>query len=391
MRVLAFGTTSNGEGYPRMDVLLEGLKRNGAQVERLIQPLFKNPAEKLRLASGNITAALNLAPRLLKTYSDLGQAFRLARSPDVVLVGGLGHLDLLWLRCLPGGDRIPVVFDPFLSLHDTLAGDRKLVPPDSFRARACLALDRQACMKADRILVDTDAMAKRFIREYDLPAGRIRRLYQGQDDEIFRPKEDEVPGSSAGAPTEVLFIGTYVPLQGVETILGAAAVLRQETVRFTLVGDGQAREEASRLARRLKLENVHFERAWQSGPALARRMHEADICLGIFGTSTKAASVIPLKAVAALAMGRPLITRDSPAAREVLIHEQNAWLVPPGDGEALADAVRFLSRRRDLRETLGERGRRLFLDRMSPDALGRELMAILEDLVEERTRTLATV
>ena len=59
--------------------------------------------------------------------------------------------------------------------------------------------------------------------------------------------------------------------------------------------------------------------------------------------------MIPLKAVAALAVGRPLITRDSPAAREVLAHGRNAWLVPPGNGEALARAIVHLADRPELR------------------------------------------
>ena len=54
------------------------------------------------------------------------------------------------------------------------------------------------------------------------------------------------------------------------------------------------------LAGRLGLENVRFVTEWHSGRSLADRMHRADVCLGIFGTSEKAASVIPLKAVAAL-------------------------------------------------------------------------------------------
>jgi len=391
MRVVAFGTTNTGEGYPRMDVLLDGLSRHDVHVERVLHPLFSGHAEKMKLASGGIASALNLMPRAFSTYSRLGRAYRRIPEPDVVLVGGLGHLDLLWLRCLSGGEHMPVVFDPFLSLYDTVVADRNLAGAGSIRARACLSLERQACLKADCILVDTDTMGLRLARTLDLPPGCIKRIYQGQDDRIFFPLEGVHPGSQPHAPVEVFFFGTYVPLQGVETILEAAASLSAETVRFTLVGDGQRAGEAMELARKLDLTNVEFERQWHTSSALAARMHRADICLGIFGTSDKAASVIPLKAVAALAMGRPLITQDSPAARELLVHGKNAWLVPPGDGEALAAAIRTLAASREFREEIGVQGRRLYLERMSPTALGRELKHVLESLVEERMRKVATV
>ena len=53
--------------------------------------------------------------------------------------------------------------------------------------------------------------------------------------------------------------------------------------------------------------------------------------------------MIPNKAYHALACGAPLITADTPAARELLRDEENALLVPPGDPAALAEAMRRLA------------------------------------------------
>ena len=53
--------------------------------------------------------------------------------------------------------------------------------------------------------------------------------------------------------------------------------------------------------------------------------------------------MIPNKAFQALACGTPLITADTPAARELLRDGESALLVPPGDPEALAAAVRRLA------------------------------------------------
>jgi len=391
MRIVAFGTASTGEGYPRMEVLLDGLERQGVEVVRVLRPLFRSHAEKLRLAGGSVAAAFHLMPRLLRTYTGLGCAYQALPAHDAVLVGALGHLDLLWLRCLPGGDRVPVVFDPFVSLHDTVVRDRGLAGPGGLRAGACLTLDRQACLLADRVLVDTDAALARFAEHLELPPTRLARVYQGQDDRVFRPEPGVPAGSPPGAAVEVLFAGTYVPLQGVETILEAAAQLRDCPVRFTLVGDGQARRAMVTRARKLGLTTLRFVHEWQPAPALASWIHRSDICLGIFGAGPKAESVIPLKAVAALAVGRALVTGDTPAARELLVHGENAWLVPPADPAALAAAIRTLAGRRELREALGARGRRIYLAHLSPPALGHALRGVLEALVAERRGALAVV
>lgn len=391
MKIVAFGTASTGEGYPRLDVLLDGLARHGVEVHRVLRPLFGGHAEKLRAAGGGLGAAARLVPRMLRTYSRLTGDYGALPPHDAVLVGPLGHLDLLWFRCLPGAERIPVVFDPFVGLHQTIALDRGLVAPGSVAAAACLTLDREACRRADRVLVDTETARVQQSARFGLPAAHFVRILQGQDDRVFRPLADIPAGSPPGTPLEVLFVGTYVPLQGVGTVLEAAARLGAAPVRFTLIGDGQEARAARSRAAALGLTNVTFERRWHSAPELAAAMHRADICLGIFGTSEKAASVVPLKAVAALAMGRPLITRDSPAAREVLGADVSACLVPPGDGEALAAAIRSLASDRARRELLGAAGREVYLARMSPDALGQELKTVFRNLIEERTRSLATV
>jgi glycosyltransferase involved in cell wall biosynthesis len=50
--------------------------------------------------------------------------------------------------------------------------------------------------------------------------------------------------------------------------------------------------------------------------------------------------VIPNKVFQILATGTPLITRDSPAIRELLSPDTDGvWLIPPADPAALASAV----------------------------------------------------
>jgi glycosyltransferase involved in cell wall biosynthesis len=69
-------------------------------------------------------------------------------------------------------------------------------------------------------------------------------------------------------------------------------------------------------------------------------IHAADMCLGIFGESGKAGRVIPNKAYQVLSCGKPLITRDSEAIRELFPFQvPGILLIPPGDPDLLAQAV----------------------------------------------------
>src|SRR5207237_8229654 len=89
-------------------------------------------------------------------------------------------------------------------------------------------------------------------------------------------------------------------------------------------------------------------------PAVLRGSRGA---LGIFGTTAKAARVIPNKAFQALACGTPLVTADTPAARELLENGDGALLVPAGEPEALAAALRRLAADEDLARRLSAGGR----------------------------------
>ncbi|MFQ5540401.1 MAG: glycosyltransferase, partial [Candidatus Binatia bacterium] len=110
-----------------------------------------------------------------------------------------------------------------------------------------------------------------------------------------------------------------------------------------------------------------------------------DVCLGLFGTSQKAMRVIPGKAFLALAMGKPLITGDSPAARELLEDGKTAVFCELGSPRALADAIVALKRDPDLGKRIGEEGRRVFASRCTPRILGSRFASLIQETVSSKS------
>ena len=102
-----------------------------------------------------------------------------------------------------------------------------------------------------------------------------------------------------------------------------------------LCGGGQTYDEVRALAINLKLENVAFhERVpLEDLRLMAEKSH---LLLGVFGTTEKTRRVIPNKAYQALCLEKPLLTGDTPAARELLVDGENALLCELGDSEAMA-------------------------------------------------------
>jgi glycosyltransferase involved in cell wall biosynthesis len=97
------------------------------------------------------------------------------------------------------------------------------------------------------------------------------------------------------------------------------------------------------------------------------------VVLGVFGSSEKAAMVVPNKVYQAAAVGRPLVTRDGPGLREVLEPGRHCLACAPGDPEALAAAVRGLLDDRESAEGLGRAARAHLLERFGPAPQGARL------------------
>jgi glycosyltransferase involved in cell wall biosynthesis len=164
-----------------------------------------------------------------------------------------------------------------------------------------------------------------------------------------------------------------IPLQGVETILAAARAAPE--IDFRLVGSGQL--EGLLAARPPNVEHV----PWIEYERLPAEIRRAGCSLGIFGTSDKAQRVIPNKAFQAIACAAPLVTADTPAARELLVDEESALLVPPGDAKALAHAVRRLATDSELGRRIGDGGRVAYEREASEAVLGVRWRAIIERLL----------
>jgi len=61
----------------------------------------------------------------------------------------------------------------------------------------------------------------------------------------------------------------------------------------------------------------------------------------------------------AASVGLPIVTTDVPGCREVVINNENGYLVPPRNSEALADAIERLLNDKALRREMGGKGRAL--------------------------------
>jgi glycosyltransferase involved in cell wall biosynthesis len=282
---------------------------------------------------------------------------------DAFIVGYPGHFDLPATRHAARGR--PLIFNPLVSLADTLVGDRGRFRAGSLAARVLETIDRRAFRAADVVVADTEADARFFAGLAGL--ADVPVCFVGAEDRLFKA------GWSQPDRFVALFVGKLIPLQGVETVLEAAR--QAPEIDFRLVGSGQL--EGLLAARPPNVEHVR----WIDYERLPAEIQRSGCSLGIFGTTGKAQRVIPNKAFQAIACAAPLITADTPAARELLVADESALLVPPGDAKALADAVRRLAADSELARRIASGGRTAYERDASEAVLGARWRAIIERLL----------
>lgn len=352
MRILFFGIYDSN--YSRNRVLIRGFKENGWNVsECCVSPKKQNGFKKY-----------------IKLF---WQGVRHVRGGhDFVIVAFPGHT-VVWIACLLFGKR-RVIFDVFVSLFDSNVCDRKVYRWWSVRGLRDACLDFFSIRLARYVIFDTTSHLEYFIKKFRFNSQHGFVVPVGTDETIFFQKTRT---SHENDKIIIHFHGTFIPLQGVSIILSAARFFLGEPFEFRLIGTGQEYEAMRSLAKQYQLDNVHFlgRKQYEELPHFIER---ADICLGIFGESDKSKRVIPNKVYECAAMGKPVVTADTPAIRELFTDGKDVVFSRPLDSIDLARVIRGLANNPDQRSFIGENAKKRFQNDLSTRQIVSRLIAHIQ-------------
>jgi len=306
----------------------------------------------------------------LRYFSALGKFVKVERDSDVIFIGFFGQGLVPIVRLWTGRK---IIFDTYLSAYQTLAFDRKAINPKGFRAAVIRFVEKLSCQLADVCLLDTEQHVEYFVREYHLDRDKFRRSFVGAD-----YSETVASGVQRTDDPLIHFHGEFQALHGTKFIIEAAKQLPE--IKFRMIGSGRELDACTSYSKRLKVDNVEFV---SSVPfeMLQGYIEEATICLGIFGETQKAQLVIPIKVYEALARGKPVITADTPAIRELLTHGKDVFLCNAADPSHLAQAIRTLLTDEDLRKKIAANGHQTFVNRCTPKVIGHEIAILCEEIL----------
>ncbi|MAI49463.1 MAG: glycosyl transferase [Rhodospirillaceae bacterium] len=215
--------------------------------------------------------------------------------------------------------------------------------------------------KGERIIAISEFIGRHIEENYDVAREKLRVIPRGVDIENFNPNavsaERMIQLSQAwrlpdGAPV-IMLPGRLTRWKGQSVLIEAARRLDRDNVRVLLVGDDQGRttyrDELEAQIRRIGAEGIiHL-----TGPC--RDMPAAYMLADVVISASTDPEAFGRIAAEAHAMGRPVIATDHGAARETVLAGKTGWLTPPGEADALTQALRrALSMTSEERETVAK-------------------------------------
>jgi glycosyltransferase involved in cell wall biosynthesis len=349
IRVCFFGFYDSN--YSRNRIMMKGLRANGVSV-------FECKSEMVGIAK----------------YIDLAKKhWKIRKDYDVLFVAYPGYMAILLAKLIT---RKKIMYDAFFSIYDSVVNDRAVARKFSIRGFYHWCIDYLSCAVADKIILDTNANIDYFVKTFGISRNKFIKVLVGSDDDLIFPKDVKKKSEDF----LVHFHGGFNPMQGVLCIIKAINILKDENIKFRFVGRGQEHKYAINLVEKFGLNNIEFVSKKVSYEQLNEYMNESDLCLGIFGNNSKANIVIPNKAYEALAVRKPLITRDSKAIKELFVDGVHCVFCKPNDPEDLASKIMLLYKDKELRDKVAENGYDLFLDKLTPKLLTKDLPKHLEEL-----------
>lgn len=353
MRTIIFGTYDTAM-HPRIATIAEGLAARGFDVAECNIPLGLTTADRVDMLAKPWKAA-GLVARLASRWTGLAAKARRMGRPDVVVVGYLGHFDVLLARLLYRRGKVPIVLDHLISAAGT-AKDRRIAG-SGLKQRLLTLIDAAALRAADIVVVDTEEHLEIVPEKY-----RPKAVVVSVGAPAPWHEAAQEPAPDFSGPLKVVFYGLYTPLQGTPVIGEALGRVAGAPVTVTMIGRGQDEAETKRAA--AANQSVRWL-DWVPAAELPALVAAHDVCLGIFGTGDKALRVVPNKVFQGAAAGCAVITSDTAPQRRVL--GDAAVLVPPGDPAALADALLRLAGDREALLKLRHAARQLAAERFTPE------------------------
>jgi glycosyltransferase involved in cell wall biosynthesis len=233
----------------------------------------------------------------------------------------------------------------------------------------------------ERFVANSEDVAQSLIKS-GIAAQRISVVNEGVEISPLPTAEQRTNARQLWGVKEKDFVfgcvSVFVPEKGQRHLIEALPTVRaaHPEVRLLLAGNGACRAELETLTRKLgQSEAVLF-------PGFVNNVAQVYAALDAFAFPSEFEG-LGTALQAAMAVGLPCISTRRGALGEVVDHERTALVVEP-NGREFASAMLKLINDEELRQRLGNAGRREVEQRFSADRMVKNTIQVYEDVLQKR-------
>ncbi|TKD65095.1 glycosyltransferase [Flavobacterium sp. ASW18X] len=281
--------------------------------------------------------------------------------------------------------RKTIISDFYISYYDTRVFDRKMVSKSSLMAKVYRFYDR-LLLSADKVFFLNNAEKEYYINTvYPNGNKQINAFVIPLCINAKRKAKLDYYKKTDKEYLNICWWGTFIPLHGLENIIEAASILKQQDVAFKLNLFGDSKKNAvpyNQMVKELDLEDcvfLHSDYTFSSGRLEEYLVTNCDLALGAFGASEKAHTVITNKVIDAVSMKIPVLTGRSLGIMEYFNTIEDLFMTKSNTGEAIATSVMDIKELSfDQAKLIVDNSYGVFKEHFSIEAFGDKLLAHLE-------------
>lgn len=371
--VCFFGTYD--KNFTSNKIVNKGLVQAGVEV---VAVNAHTPVTKLN--SEGDASAFQFLFRVLRKYRifvEIIKNIKGIRKSDIIYVGYPGHVDVVFAYILAKIFNKKLTFNPLIILYTGLTEEQAIVGKNSLRGRIVKLGETLIYKMCDLVLADTPFQKEHINNEFGISKDKIEVLPIGADNEVYK----YAPKSKNDGFFNVVYYGLYSPAHGVRYLVEAANILKSnKKIRFLMVGDGNTYAKDFALAQKYGLKNMIFYKDMTEIDAF-ETLSTGDVFLGFLEKHPVVKRVVPNKVYQGLALGKAVLTADTPALKGVLEDKEEVFLCQPASPESVAHSILELYKNPGLTKKISEKGYLIFKQKFTPKKIGEQLNVFMKGII----------
>jgi len=234
---------------------------------------------------------------------------------------------------------------------------------------------------------------KDHLIDHGVTENRIWVIENGANTELFKPIKDDntIKGIKNrlhinDSESVVIFVGNLAPWQGVEYLLHAVPLIVEEKpkTKFLIVGDGIMKDKLKSLTKELNIRRSIIFTGTVPYESVPEYMNLSDICVAPFiRTRNESIGLSPLKIYEYLSCGKPVVASDIRGVGTILESSNSGIPVIPDAHGELSGAIIKLLNDKQLREQMGENGRKMVVNNYSWETTAKKTIVVFESILDK--------